>query len=334
MATIKDISKYTGLALSTVSKYLNNGVVREKNKRKIEEALRVLDYRPNEAARSLKTNKSMTIGILIPNLRSAFDAAIISMVEEELTRAGYSVIICGYRKDPSLESAKLRFLLNKRVDGLVVIPSGVVHEELRIFQKENRPVVLIDRPLSGMDFDTVMIDNVASSMEAVGAFLSAGHRSIGIITGPEDVYTAKMRLKGYFEAHKRAGVAIDYGLIRYCDWSLESGYSIAKELLLEKHGMTALLVCGDDMGLGALKAIQDESLRIPDDISLACFDLLQVAEILRPRLATVEQPVLDIGRLGARLLLDRLEGGVKDLAPQNHILQAFFNKRDSIRSLA
>jgi alanine racemase/LacI family transcriptional regulator len=333
VATIKDISKYTGLALSTVSKYLNNGVVREKNKRKIEEALSVLDYRPNEAARSLKTNKSMTIGILIPNLRSAFDAAIISMIEEELTRAGYSVIICGYRKDPSLESAKLRFLLNKRVDGLVVIPSGVVHEELRTFQKENRPVVLIDRPLSGMDFDTVMIDNVASSMEVVGAFLEEGHRSIGIITGPEDVYTARMRLKGYLEAHKRAGVSIDYGLVRYCDWSLESGYSIAKELLMEKRGMTALIVCGDDMGLGALKAIQDESFRIPDDISLACFDLLQIAEILRPRLATVEQPVLEIGRLGAKLLLERLAGDTSPVPSAPHILKAVFNRRDSILRL-
>jgi LacI family transcriptional regulator len=333
VATIKDISKYTGLALSTVSKYLNNGIVREKNRRKIEDALRVLDYRPNEAARSLKTNKSMTIGILIPNLTSAFDAAIISMVEEELTRSGYSVIICGYRKDPSLEAAKLRFLLNKRVDGLVIVPSGEVHEELRTFGKENRPVVLIDRPLAGMSCDTVMIDNVAASAEAVGCFLADGHRNIGIITGPEDIYTARMRLKGYFEAHGRAGVPIDYGLVRYCDWSLDSGYSTAKDLLHQNRDMTALIVCSDDMGLGALKAIQDESLRIPEDISFACFDLLSIAEILRPRLATVEQPVLEIGRLGAKLLLGRLAGDPLPVSSEPHILKAFFDRRDSIRKL-
>jgi LacI family transcriptional regulator len=332
VATIKDIAKYTGLAISTISKYLNNGVVREKNRRKIEEALRVLDYRPNEAARSLKTKRTMTVGMLIPNLRSAFDSTIISTLEEELTRAGYSVIICGYRKDPSLEAERLRFLLNKRVDGLVVIPSGVVHDELRTFAREGRPLVLIDRPLAGIDCDTILIDNAAAAEEAVRCFLDYGHRRVGIITGPEEIHTAHLRLKGYFEAHKRAGLPVDHGLVRYGDWSMESGYSITKELLAARGGMTALLVCSDDMGLGALKALQDESLRIPQDVSLACFDILQIADILRPRLATVEQPALEIGRLGARLLLARL-GNAGAAAQGQHLLKAAFDPRDSILRL-
>jgi DNA-binding LacI/PurR family transcriptional regulator len=330
VATIKDISRYTGLALSTVSKYLNNGVVREKNKRMIEEALKVLDYRPNEAARSLKTNRSMTIGILIPNLKSAFDSAIISEMEEIFTREGYSVIICGYRKDSALEAERLQFLLNKRVDGLVTVSSGTIHRELQTFAKENRPVVLIDRPLEGMACDTIMIDNVAAAQEAVCCFLDNGHEKVGVITGPEDIYTARSRLKGYFEAHKLAGLPIDHNLVKHGDWSLESGYSIARDLIRRNKDMTALLVCGDDMGLGAFKAIQDEPLRIPEDLSIICFDVLNIADILRPRLATIEQPVREIGVLGARLLLKRLGGGADLEPPRVHILKAEFYPRDSI----
>lgn len=332
MATIKDIAKYTGLALSTISKYLNNGVVREANKRKIDEALRVLDYRPNEAARSLKTKRSMTIGILIPNLRSPFDSAIISMVEEELTREGYSVVLCCYRKDPALEAEMLRFLLQKRVDGLVIVPSGTAHEELMAFVREDRPVVLIDRPVPGLDCDTITVDNVAAADEAASWILGRGHRRVGIVTGPEDIYTARLRLKGFIEAHKRVGLAVDFGLVRFCDWSLESGYDAARDLLSKHRDMTALLVCGDDMGLGALKVIQDESLRIPEDVSLACFDILQIADILRPRLATVEQPVLEIGRLAAQLILGRLAGHLQGF-PTPHVLKTAFRPRDSIADL-
>lgn len=330
MATIKDIAKYTGLALSTISKYLNGGTVREQNRIKIEDALKVLDYRRNEAARSLKTNKTMTIGILIPNLQSSFDTTIIAMVEKELTTAGYSVIICGYHKDSNLEAEKLKFLFNKRVDGLVIVPSGVIHQELHDFQREGRPVVLIDRPLSGFAGDTIIIDNVQAASRAVEYLLSNGHKDIGIITGTEDVYTGHMRLRGYLEAHRDAGVPVDYGLVRYGDWSMDSGCALTHELLVSNRDMSALVVCGDDMGYGAIKALQQSGVRIPEDLSLICFDIFDMAEILRPRMTTVEQPINEIGRLAAALLLQRLsQGGVQK--EELHVLQAKLCKRDSVR---
>jgi LacI family transcriptional regulator len=331
--TIKDIAKYTGLALSTISKYLNNGVVREKNRKKIEEALRVLDYRPNEAARSLKTNKSMTIGMIIPNLRSSFDATIIALAEEELTSAGYSAIICGYHRDIGMEASRLRFLLNKRVDGLVIVPSGTAHDEFLGFVRENRPVVLVDRPLRGLSCDTILIDNVAAAAEAVACFLENGHRRIGIIAGSEDIFTGRMRLKGYLKAHRDFGIPIDHGLVCHGDWTSASGYTQTFELLKRDRKVTALLVCGDDMGFGALKAIQDLSLRVPEDISLVCFDIFQMAEILRPKIATVEQPINEIGRLAAKLLLRRLSEASRLRPHRTHILKASFYKRDSIKRM-
>lgn len=333
MATIKDIAQYTGLALSTISKYLNGGNVKEANRIKIEKALQVLNYSRNEAARSLKTNKSMTIGILIPNLRSHFDTTIIAMVEEELTNAGYSVIICAYHKDIQLERDKLKFLLQRRVDGLIIIPSGDHHPELNEFLNQNHPIVLIDRPVEGIDVDTIIVDNEQSSRFVTEYLLRKGHRSIGIICGHEKTYTSKMRLSGYLEAHRRAGVSVDMNLICYGDWSRESGYQFAKSLVTDHNHMTALISCSDDVSIGVLRALAEMSVNIPSELSIISYDLLEYAEIFMPAITTIEQPIKDIGKKAAQLLLQRLAEKPSDSgnqAPQVITMKTQFIERLSV----
>nr|WP_255526093.1 MULTISPECIES: substrate-binding domain-containing protein [unclassified Oceanispirochaeta] len=275
----------------------------------------------------------MTIGILIPNLRSHFDTTIIAMVEEELTNAGYSVIICAYHKDIQLERDKLKFLLQRRVDGLIIIPSGDHHPELDEFLDQNHPIVLIDRPVEGVDVDTIIVDNEQSSRFVTEYLLRKGHRDIGIICGNETTYTSKMRLSGYLEAHKRAGVSVDMNLICYGDWSRESGYQFAKSLVTDHNHMTALISCSDDVSIGVLRALAEMSVKIPSELSIISYDLLEYAEIFMPAITTIEQPIKDIGRKAAQLLLQRLAEKPSDSgnqAPQVITMKTQFIERLSV----
>jgi DNA-binding LacI/PurR family transcriptional regulator len=329
VATIKDIARYTGLALSTISKYLNGGSVRENTRIKIEEALSVLDYKRNEAARSLKTNKSMTVGILIPNLRSHFDTTIIAMVEEELTRAGYSVIICGYHQSLALEREKLRFLIQKRIDGLITIPSGANHREIGDFMEEGRSLVFIDRPVPGIEADTILVDNEPSCYLITKYLIEKGHRSIGIICGSSETYTSRERLNGYLRADKETGNPVDVNLVCYGDWSRQSGYDFTRDLLSRPEPMSALISCSDDTSIGALQAVSQLSVSIPETLSMISYDLLEFADVFRPAITTIEQPVSEIGRMAAELLLKRM-GGADGEPRRTIVMKTSFVERGSV----
>jgi LacI family transcriptional regulator, galactose operon repressor len=330
MSTIKDIAKHTGLALSTVSKYINGGSVRAANRIKIAEAIKVLGYRRNEAARSLKTKRSMTIGILVPNLKSHFDTTILSIIENHLTDAGYGVIICGYHQNPKMESEKLNFLLQKQVDGLIMIPTGQIHQEILEFIKDDTPLVLIDRPLPGIEADTILVDNFQSSYKLTTFLFELGHRKIGIMPGNDEIFTGKMRLKGYLEAHRDLRLSLDYNLVQISGWDMKDGYEAANKLLNLNSDITACLVCGDGLGYGALKAIQEKNIKIPEDISLACYDLINVAEIFRPRISTIVQPIEKIGQLAAERILHLLASKGKPFKAATFKLPTHFIDRDSI----
>lgn len=184
-ATIKDIAKKTGLGLATISSYLNGGNVREKNRIKIEAAIEELHFEVNEVARGLKTNKTKIIGIIIPELNNIFCAEIITEVEDQLRSQGYATMICDCRTDERREEEAVEFLLHRRVDGLIIMPSGRQGKYLNRFTKAGKPVVVIDRKLDGVDCDSVLVDNEGAARDAVGRLLKAGHRKIGMIAGPK-----------------------------------------------------------------------------------------------------------------------------------------------------
>lgn len=181
-ATIKDISKSTGLSIGTISKFINGGTVREKNKIIIEEAIEKMDFKVNELARALKTSKTMTIGVLIPSLENIFCTGIVSNIENILLRKGYSTIICDYQDNPLLEKEKLNFLLNKRVDGLIIVPLSENKEEIEKILQSKIPIVLIDRMLEAIQCDMVIVDNLNASYQAVEHLIVNGHKRIGIRT--------------------------------------------------------------------------------------------------------------------------------------------------------
>jgi LacI family transcriptional regulator len=330
--TIKDVAKLSGVSIATVSKYINGGNVLEENRVVIDKTIKELGFEVNEIARGLKTNKTMTIGLLIPSLENIFFTSIVSNIESILIENGYSTIICDYKEDKNLEKQKLDFLVKKMVDGIITMPMGCDLEVINSVINRNIPVVLIDRALKGVECDTVLVDNLNASYNAVEQLIILGHKRIGIICGPGDIYTAQERLKGYERVHEDYAMTIDSELIKKGDYQVESGYRLLLELIKMKEPPTAVLVTNYEMTLGAVMAINESDIKVPDDISLIGFDNLQLAKVVKPPLSIVVQPVKQIGEVAANMILRRLKGDNSNF-PSMIRLKTELILKDSIKKI-
>lgn len=306
--TIKDVAQKTGLSIATISKYINGGNVLEKNKVLIQNAIDELNFKVNEMARGLKTNKTKTIGIALPDLNNLFFTSIVSKIEDVILKEGYGTIICDYKQDYELEKKKLDFLVNKSVDAIVLVPSEQEENEVKEILKNGIPVILIDRLLKGVQCDVVLGDNLNSSYNAVEQLFIRGHKRVGVIIGPKDMYTAEQRLKGYHRVHEDYSLKIDPDLIKYGDYRMDSGYILFKELLNMKNPPTAIYVTNYEMTLGCIMAINEMNIKVPEELSIIGFDNMDLVKVINPPLSVVVQPVESIGETTAKLLLKRING--------------------------
>ena len=303
MATIKDVAQYTGLSIATISKYLNGGNVLEENRRRIGEAIEKLDYKVNHAARVLKTNKTMTVGILLPSLSTPFFSLICADIEPLLKAHGYSMIVCSYHDDPAEEILKLRFLQGLNIDGIIVVPTSVTAEELLDLKT---PIVLMDRSLPGLD--SVMTDSITAVHNAVEELIIHGHRRIGLIVGPLEVETALERKLGYERAFADYNLPVDENLIRVGDYDIASGYTEMIELLNMDSPPTAVMASSHDITVGAIMAAYEQKLKIPDNISFIGYDEEQITKVFNPPVTTVLQPLKEIAQTVSELLVRRMNG--------------------------
>ena len=332
-ATIKDIARETGLSLATISKYINGGNLREKNRVAIERAIKKLDYRVNEYARGLKSKKSRTVGMVLPELSNLFNMKIVSVIERILQEQGYSVIICDSQNNLEQEARSVEFLLSKQVDGIINIPMGNSSSHLAPAVEHQIPILLLDRPLDKLNdvVSCVLIDNQRAARMAVRLLLDAGHRSIGVVVGPAGVYTAEMRLKGYREALEEYGIPFEERLAARASLTVEGGYRQMRRLLKESKDMTAVFVTNYEMTLGALIALNKEGVQIPQELSIVGFDnIMDLSRVFRPSLTIVSQPMEQIGIQAARLMLERLSGDAS-AAPMTVTLSATLREGASIQ---
>ena len=306
-ATMKDIARRTGLGLATISSYFNGGNVREKNRVKIEEAIRELHYEVNEVARGLKTNATKTIGVVIPELNNTFCAEIITEMEDILRSHGYATIVCDCRTDRKLEREAVEFLSRKRVDGIINMPVDAEGTHLKQFQKTGKPIVLIDRKIQDLSCDSVLVDNEKAAEDAIELFYEKGHREIGIIGGPEEISTAQERLKGYEKACRKLGLRRKDSLIYHGDYTIQGGVQGLEKLVRDNPDMTAVFVTNYEMTMGAVIGLNELGIHMPTQISMIGFDNLQFARACNPKLTIVSQPTQRIARETARIMLERLE---------------------------
>lgn len=310
MPTIKDVAQYTGLSIATISKYLNGGNVLESSRALIAEAIDKLGYKVNYAARSLKTNRTMMVGVLLPSLNVPFFSYICEMMETRLKAEGYSLVLCSYYEDPKEEIEKLRFLTMQNVDGIVLVPQFIVADDiLQIPEIAERktPLVLLDRTIPDFDGDRILADNTSATYNAVEQFIIQGHKRIGFIIGPPEISTAYERKIGYERVLIDYSIPMDPELIRVGDYSIASGYRAMNELLDLPNPPTAVMGTNYEMTMGAVMVTFERKLRIPDDISFIGYDEVQRTMINLP-ITTVLQPMADLARNTADLLLKRMAG--------------------------
>lgn len=333
-ATIKDIASRTGLGLATISSYLNGGNVREKNREKIEAAIRELNFEVNEVARGLKTNRTHTIGVVIPELNNIFCTEIITGMEDVLRKHGYATIICDCRTDKELEREAVDFLYRKRVDGIINIPVDAKGAHLMQFAEAKKPVIVIDRKLPQLFCDSILVDNRTAAKQAVEILLQNGHRRIGLLTGPSDVYTARERYLGYVEALRAAGITPEDGLVVHSDYTIR-GAAAGTERLLDGHPeMTALFAANYEMTMGAMIVLNERGICIPDELSVIGFDNREFARALHPTLTIITQPTEAIAQQAAERMLQRLEAEEKAAdVPQERYLQTEVMPGRSVRKL-
>jgi LacI family transcriptional regulator len=333
MANIQDVAKHAGVSIATVSRVLNgNTSVSADIRKRVEAAIEELAYQPHPAARSLRSNRSQIIGLLISDIQNPFFANLIRGVEDEALRHEHSLILCNSDENPQREQQYLEVLYTERVAGVIVVPTRErLNEEMRQrFRERGTPIVAVDRRVRDKEIDAVLTDNVTGARDAVAHLIANGYRRIGVTTGPEIVTTGRERLEGYRLALREAGIPLDPALERCGSFRAESGRELAEQLLDLTPPIDALFVGNNLLTLGALHAIQGRNLRIPDDIAIVGYDDIPWAELGSISLTTVTQPVYDLGSAAAVRLFQRMSNPTQ--SRQEIILSPTLRVRGSSRA--
>ncbi len=307
-ATLNDIAKETGLSIATISKYINGIKIKAENEKKIKAAIIKLDYTVNEYARGLKSNKSKTIGVIIPELSNTFITHIITKIEEILRANGYSAIICDCHSEEDLECDAVRFLISKMVDGIINMPICMDGKHLKPAIEKNIPVVLIDRQIPNLkdNTDRVFIDNVSAAFNATNHLIENGHKKIGLIVGPHNVFTSDLRLSGYEKSLTENKLVFRERLVIHSDYTVQGGYEALRELMSKNEDMTAVFITNYEMTLGAIIYANEQGISIPQRLSFIGFDNMELSQVINPKLTTVSQPLEEIGEKSAKIMLSRL----------------------------
>ena len=307
MATIKDVARMAGVSMSTVSKYMNGGTIRQENIGPIKEAIAALDYRVNPFARGLKAQRNRSVGILLPDLTTPFYGTILSAMDKTFREHGYHTIISCYDSNHGLERDNLRFLLTNGIDGLIYIPEDLTAEEFyEITNSFSIPVVQLDRMIQGVRSDAVLVDNSRAAYDAVMTLIRKGHSRVAMITGPKSVLTAKERQVGYLKALSDCGILYDDALFLSGQNDFATGYHGFQTLFKQSVQPTAVFTTNYNITMGFITAARERGIQIPEQMDIFGFDCVEICSMMKPPLPVVQQPEVDMGVTAATYLIERL----------------------------
>lgn len=333
MVTIRDVALSAGVSVTTVSHVINRTrFVAPETEARVRLAMEALNYRPNTLARSLRLGETKTIGLILPDSSNPFFAESARLLEEAAFQQSYSLILCNSNGDPEKERRYTEVLFNKQVDGIIFMASGDDAPSVQELVARKLPVVVVDRMPENLDVDAVVTDNFQSGYLATRYLLDQGHRRIGLIRGPSHLTPSAQRVAGYLRALEEAGIPAEAQLQVAGDFHPESGYRAAAILLQLPNRPTALFACNDLMAIGALRAIREAGLSIPEDLSLIGHDNIELASYIQPGLTTVAQPISHLAETSIRLLLERIRQ--PEEKHQRIILPNHLIIRQSTRSIA
>ena len=316
MATIKDVALRAGVSVTTVSHVVNDTRhVSAKGRERVEEAIRELGYVPNAMARSLKSNTTSTLGMLIPNSSNPYFAEIVRIVEDRCFGAGYTLVLCNTDDEPRRQSVYLQVLAERRIDGLIVVSTGAGDDDSLVTQLHGLriPTVLVDREIADPACDLVETAHMQGGLLAVRHLLSLGHKRIACIGGPVGVMPSEQRIEGWRMALAEGGATPNAdALLWRGGFTSQGGYEAMHAILRTEQAPSAVFVCNDLMAIGALRAAHESGVHVPDDLSIVGFDDIELSAYTSPPLTTVAQPKERIGALAVDMLLERVGGKRRD----------------------
>ncbi|WP_458735315.1 substrate-binding domain-containing protein [Zobellella taiwanensis] len=308
MATIKDVARLARVSTSTVSHVLNKTrFVSPEITARVEQAIEALHYAPSALARSLKVNQTRTLGMLVTASANPFFAEVVQGVEQRCFELGYSLVLCNTLGDKARLNASMEMLLQKRVDGVILMCTQA-HLGAGVFERyPSVPLVLADWGPMDLEADLIQDSGQRGGRLATEHLIRLGHRHIGCITGPMGKRAAEERLAGFKAAMAQAGLAVRPEWIAEGDFELTGGKAAMARLLAGNERPTAVFVGNDMMAVGALRALADAGLSVPQHMSLVGYDNIELARYLVPALTSIEQPKAGLGALAVDTLLERLQ---------------------------
>ena len=317
MTTIRDVAQAAGVSIATVSRVLSKSTypVNSETRDRIVREAKNLGYSVNRAARSLRTDRSFIIGVILENFSSFFAPTIIRGLQDVLHHSGYFCVVVNISWESYSQTKVVQDLLGHSVDGFIFVETWHPIAE-NDGMLSNKPYTFVDRLFHEPHIHSVIPDEPYNAMIAVNHLIQMGHKRIGYISGPSTFWSSYDRFTTYRHLLEIEGLEIDERIIRKGDWHVPSGYKAAQEILLTTPLPTAIVAANDQMAFGAIRAIQDKGLRVPDDIAVVGYDDDEFAKVSNPTITTVRLPLFEMGQVAARHLLDQLNG---DLTPAKEI---------------
>lgn len=302
--TIDDIAKFANVSKATVSYVLNDKPgVSDKVRSKIKNIIDEYNYVPNSAARGLAGEKTHFIGLVIPDISDMFYANIIRGVEKTSNKLGFFLNLFTTHAQAEREQQVIKLFNKSMVDGLIVMAYYLKDLYIDILTESGIPFVFIDYPPKNEEIYSVLVDNESGAFEATEYLISLGHKKIAFLEGSKVAWDSKARFEGYVKALKRHATEFNPNLVENGNFTKEEGYLATKRLLAKKEKFTAIFSANDQMAIGAIRALKEAGLKVPDDISIVGFDNIEASSIIEPSLTTVSQPIYEMGKKAVEVLV-------------------------------
>ncbi len=325
---IKDVARRAGVSSATVSRVLSNHPhVSPETREKVLRAIEELGYRPSRVARSLRAQRSRIIGLIISDIQNPFFTALVRAVEDVAYEHDYAIFLGNSDEDIEKEGLYVEVMRAEHVAGVVISPTQEDYSPAQHLVALGIPVVTIDRAVRGLAVDSVLVDNVGAAYTLVDHIIKDGHTRVAAVVGIPEATTGRERFEGYRRALEDNGLPLDERLVRRGLPKEHVGYEMTRELLHLPQPPTALFTGNNLLTLGALRAIREAGLHIPDDIALVAFDELDWMPLFEPALTVAAQPTYELGRQATELLLKRIGGW--DEAPRKVVLTPTIHIRRS-----
>ncbi|WP_027417090.1 LacI family DNA-binding transcriptional regulator [Aneurinibacillus terranovensis] len=307
--TIKDVAKAANVSIATVSRILNNlPGYSEETKTKVMNVIEEMGYQPNAIARGLINKRTQTIGVLFPDVSSMFSSKLLNGIEYTANRLNHSVIVCNTDSNGKRIMKYLQVLREKQVDGIIFVSGALQEEPYRALMAMQIPVVLVATLPHPYDLPYIKVDDSKAAYSATTFLIEKGHRHIGMIAGTkDDMIAGRPRVEGYMQALTDYDIPVREPYIVYGDFGYRSGLSGMEQLWEQAPNITAVFAASDEMAVGALLAAHKHGVHVPDELSVIGYDNTQIAEMAIPPLTTVSQPLHEMGKEAAQMLLTMME---------------------------